>query len=737
MQDNNYPGILRYSEEKTYRPPLYSSRDFEKLIAMPAEMDHDPEGFNLLLEDLQSNILLHHQRNHSRCYFLHFNNTPGNAARALAWIRFIAEKMMTAKAQLEDTALNRKNRKFDDRLPVINFYLTWKGYAYLGLEHLTPFDERGVFEKGINASMPSFFKGQQEPTWSPGGLDLHAMLMIAQDSNKFKDVFSDLDNNSFPGTRPEIASISQDGFLKRTEDKKHAIDWFGYRDGISQPLFFAKAQGAKQNDENNLASLGVVLTKDRGGRNKYSAGSYLACMKIEQDPAAFADMQFTIAAHTAVYGIEACIAGKKIDNVVDAARIERLIKIAPDAQEELNANLPKIMKGLNLTVKELQSRLTSIINSKSIAEIIAENEVGKLISISLEDKMKLVKDIVDIVDKNKSRETAQFNDIAKSLKGKIELLKNDTGIALLNAHVIEKMIEKIAEGMSIDKLTQETLHAAIDNAFTLDHTEKRKLVDSLKETEMISASEIKNIVDDNVHLAEAYIMGRFRNGAPVTRYSVQGNRKIADDNFSYSKKLVSNEATGADDSAAIRCPFAAHARKANPRDDRQRRLIARRGVLYQEKPVRSISTGKGMLFMSFQANLVQQFEYILKNWINNVYHGHQMTGVDLLAGTGINRDFSRWYFPINWNDNDPDAKVLLTANELKPCIKYLKGAYFFAPSISFLKNIDQLSTYKEPEKNARTAATPPPKPVFDGYPVKPVKVLRGIIEIIAPAPGNK
>ena len=52
MQDNNYPGILRYSEEKIYRPPLYSTRDFEKLIAIPAEMDHDPEGFKLLLEDL-------------------------------------------------------------------------------------------------------------------------------------------------------------------------------------------------------------------------------------------------------------------------------------------------------------------------------------------------------------------------------------------------------------------------------------------------------------------------------------------------------------------------------------------------------------------------------------------------------------------------------------------------------------------------------------------------------------
>jgi deferrochelatase/peroxidase EfeB len=71
------------------------------------------------------------------------------------------------------------------------------------------------------------------------------------------------------------------------------------------------------------------------------------------------------------------------------------------------------------------------------------------------------------------------------------------------------------------------------------------------------------------------------------------------------------------DPAGARCPFHAHTRKTNPRGDaglafERTRRIVRRGITYGERPdladgatAEPPSTGVGLLFQSFQANLDQ------------------------------------------------------------------------------------------------------------------------------------
>ncbi|MCU0346750.1 MAG: hypothetical protein MUC59_07390 [Saprospiraceae bacterium] len=205
-------------------------------------------------------------------------------------------------------------------------------------------------------------------------------------------------------------------------------------------------------------------------------------------------------------------------------------------------------------------------------------------------------------------------------------------------------------------------------------------------------------------LAAAYILGRFRNGDPVTLHGkanayAQSHPTNDFDYNSYVKANNGNRTEYLHDENGSRCPMHAHIRKANPRLEGQENnmQIVRRGILYDDRigikkstqwqPDDAPSTGAGMLFMSFQSSLDKQFEYVMNQWIFNANNGRATTvsGVDMLVGAkdGINPD--RWYVPTKWNSSNPNDKALV---ELKQgCIRLKGGAYFFAPSLSFLKRV--------------------------------------------------
>ena len=69
----------------------------------------------------------------------------------------------------------------------------------------------------------------------------------------------------------------------------------------------------------------------------------------------------------------------------------------------------------------------------------------------------------------------------------------------------------------------------------------------------------------------------------------------------------------------IQCPVWSHVRKSNPRqaDGAGKSLIFRRGYLFMEVGSNGL-TNSGLLFISFQKNIDKGFEYIKKNFLNNV-----------------------------------------------------------------------------------------------------------------------
>ena len=200
----------------------------------------------------------------------------------------------------------------------------------------------------------------------------------------------------------------------------------------------------------------------------------------------------------------------------------------------------------------------------------------------------------------------------------------------------------------------------------------------------------ENESESVLEMTRALVMGRFRDGVPLAlkgegrRYSYENYN-----NFNYE-----------DDSVGIKCPLHAHIRKVNHRPLKNKKdytQIVRRGMTYGErKNYNSLQLDSlpnqdvGLLFMSFQASIAEQFAPLQIDWANDPNKPQPGTGRDNIIGQGFQyndgqqiNEPKRW--PLEWN-----TSKYKYSNAMQSCISLRGGEFFFAPSISFLKNIDNL-----------------------------------------------
>jgi Dyp-type peroxidase family len=202
------------------------------------------------------------------------------------------------------------------------------------------------------------------------------------------------------------------------------------------------------------------------------------------------------------------------------------------------------------------------------------------------------------------------------------------------------------------------------------------------------------------------LVGRWPSGAPLVRAPGRDRPDLArDDNanndFLFSEatppaKLRDGSMAGAafpparPDPNGLICPFAAHIRKVNPRDDpsdtsglrkTKIHLILRRGIPYGAAidPAHRLeddNVDRGLLFMSYQASIENQFEFVTKTWVNQDNSPHDSdphTGQDPLIGQSPDTRFVR----IAGSDHQIDLPA-------EPWVITTGGGYFFTPSISAL-----------------------------------------------------
>jgi Dyp-type peroxidase family len=191
------------------------------------------------------------------------------------------------------------------------------------------------------------------------------------------------------------------------------------------------------------------------------------------------------------------------------------------------------------------------------------------------------------------------------------------------------------------------------------------------------------LTGEDVKRAGALVMGRFEDGTPVVLKCTSGLSTPVPNNFTYDA-----------DPDGQKCPLQAHIRKVNPRQKGVPRIV-RRGITYgkrEKEPQDNPSLeelpleGVGLLFMCYQRNIAQQFEVLQYLYANDPrIPGKQEPGIDPIIGQPGGNGVGQLKWPAQWNDSRDKHKPF----DFHSFVTLKGGEYFFAPSIHFLKNIEQ------------------------------------------------
>ena len=208
----------------------------------------------------------------------------------------------------------------------------------------------------------------------------------------------------------------------------------------------------------------------------------------------------------------------------------------------------------------------------------------------------------------------------------------------------------------------------------------------------------------------ARLVGRWPSGAPISRapeddIAELGGSQLANNHFRFDSDTPALKLTDGEDSfqqaqadpLGSRCPLGAHIRKVNTRDapsdmgarsSTYERRILRVGVPFGPSlrdplaPPQQDDPERGLLFLSIQSSIEEQFEFLQARWINDDTRPKSPGGNDMLVGQntptvdGVRRC---QLFGSNFQTAEvQSAGQFVTASG---------GGYFFVPSISTLINV--------------------------------------------------
>ena len=200
------------------------------------------------------------------------------------------------------------------------------------------------------------------------------------------------------------------------------------------------------------------------------------------------------------------------------------------------------------------------------------------------------------------------------------------------------------------------------------------------------------LVGEDRERAGAMIVGRFEDGTPLAIQADAGSHAPVQNDFTYNS-----------DDEGGKCPFFAHIRKVNPRSSggfepaagERLHIMARRGQTYgvrtddtndgkiTNKPKKDV----GLLFMAFNANISEQFEFAQATWANNpgfprVPPGRGSPGLDLIIGHGPRPDIDG---PKVWGADFGIAAQHKIVAAVPQTVTMKGGEYFFMPSLPTLR----------------------------------------------------
>ena len=199
-------------------------------------------------------------------------------------------------------------------------------------------------------------------------------------------------------------------------------------------------------------------------------------------------------------------------------------------------------------------------------------------------------------------------------------------------------------------------------------------------------------------LLGARLFGRWKSGAPLELAPLHDNAALGSD------AMRNNDFDYGDDPFQRRCPYAAHIRKAYPRDDApggeaeaQRHRILRAGITFGPEVASGETTtshSRGLMFVCYQTSIERQFEYIQRSHANDPgfvsgkvrpSSGTPVTpGFDPIIGQAADEGVREMDEPY---PNYPAGNRRTTLEIPRQFVVLTAAGYFFMPSISALRTV--------------------------------------------------
>ncbi|MCD9188444.1 MAG: Dyp-type peroxidase [Pyrinomonadaceae bacterium] len=263
-------------------------------------IDPEDKKYERMLANLQGNILKSHGRKFAVHLFLTFLDDPDPMRE---WISEFAARYVTSALrqhyETKEFKLSKISRLF------AGFYLSAEGYRALGFteeeleekfdgsETADDNDPRQV-DVSFRDGMPQGRSTLGDPPageWETNFLQnrIDALIQLADDDTERLE-----DAVRLIGEWLEVSGIrffQQDGKVLFDKESNKQIEHFGFRDGISQPVFYYDdvLEAGKNGDRNwnPFAPLKLALVKDPLTEAEDCFGSYLVFRKLEQNVQGF------------------------------------------------------------------------------------------------------------------------------------------------------------------------------------------------------------------------------------------------------------------------------------------------------------------------------------------------------------------------------------------------------------------------------------------------------------------
>ena len=241
--------------------------------------------------------------------------------------------------------------------------------------------------------------------------------------------------------------------------------------------------------------------------------------------------------------------------------------------------------------------------------------------------------------------------------------------------------------------------------------------------ELLPDEEILNDIHnfwEKRQLVEAQLMGRFKDGTPVTMFDKPIlNNALATpdelsriDNFNVYNSFDFRDNNNAynEDAEGSKCPFHTHIRKANPRDETvitpptgysqptadsdqlpqveddettvpiEIRMI-RRGIPYEDNSEPE-NPKEGLLFMSYHVSILFQYEVIHNLWCLDSPVAYRYRKIDAMVDN--NEKESDYTFPKEWGVSGNEEVIQMDFEEI---VTPRGGEYLYSPSITWLEKL--------------------------------------------------